>query len=245
MPGKHMKRIAAPRALILPRKEKKWVYKVSPGAHPVERSVPLAVLVRDHLQLCETGREARRIIGAGDVHVDGVARRDHKFAVGLMDVIHVPKTKQTYRLLLDHHARLIPIEIKSQEAGWKLARVENKTTITGGKTQLNLHDGRNILLAKDTYKTGDVLKIELPSQKIIGGHKMGQGSLGLVVAGAHAGEVANIKAVEVKKGPFPNMVLLAGGDGNEFRTIKDYVFPIGEKTSEIKLPTPAVKIDGQ
>src|SRR5688500_4380239 len=158
MAGKHMKRIAAPRALILPRKEKKWVYKVSPGAHPVQRSVPLAVLVRDHLHLCETGREARRIIGAGDVLVDGTIRRDHKYAVGLMDVVSIPKTKQTFRLLLDHHARLVPVEIKAQEAGWKFAQIANKTTITGGKCQINLHDGRNILLPKDTYKTGDVLK---------------------------------------------------------------------------------------
>jgi small subunit ribosomal protein S4e len=244
MAGKHMKRIAAPRALILPRKEKKWVYKVSPGAHPVLRSVPLAVVVRDHLHLCQTGREARRIIGAGDVHVDGVPRRDHKYPVGLMDVVQVPKTKQAFRILLDHHARLVPVEIKAAEAAWKFARIENKTTITGGKCQLNLHDGRNILVPKDTYKTGDVLKLELPTQKIIGGHKMGEGSLGLVTGGAHAGEVATIKGVEVKKGPFPNMVSLSGGAGKEFRTVKDYVFPIGDKTPEIKLPTAVIQ-DGQ
>jgi len=236
MAGKHMKRIAAPRALILGRKEKKWVYKVSPGAHPVQRSIPLAVLVRDHLNLCETGREARRIIGAGDVLVDGEKRKDHKYAVGLMDVVTVPKTKQAFRILLDHHARLVPTEIKATEAGWKLARVENKTTIKGGKTQVNLHDGRNLLLAKDQYKTGDVLKLEVPTQKVLGTHKMAAGTLGLVVGGAHAGEVGPIKAIEVKKGPYENLVLLTGSEGQEFRTIKAYVFPVGEKTADIKMP---------
>ncbi|MBI2078117.1 MAG: 30S ribosomal protein S4e [Euryarchaeota archaeon] len=243
MPGKHMKRIAAPRALILPRKEKKWVYKVSAGPHPVERSIPLAVVVRDHLHLCETGREARRIIGAGDVTVDGAAQKDHKFPVGLMDVVSVPKTKQTFRILLDHHARLIPVEVKGDEARWKLARVENKTTVTGGKTQINLHDGRNILVPKDQYKTGDVLKLEVPTQKVLGTHKLGAGSLGLITGGAHAGEVAPIKAVEVKKGPYPNMVVLTNKEGTEFRTIKDYVFPVGEKTAEVKIPE--AKTDGQ
>lgn len=243
MAGKHMKRIAAPRALALPRKEKKWVYKVSPGPHPVDRSIPLAVLVRDFLKLCQTGREARRIIGAGDVLVDGRPEKDHKFPVGLMDIVTVPKAKVAIRLLLDHHARLVPIEVKAEETRFKLARVENKTTVRGGKTQINLHDGRNILLAKDQYKTGDVLKLEVPTQKVLGTHKMAPGTLGLVTAGAHAGEVANIKDIEVKKGPFPNMVLLAAADGREFRTIKDYVFPVGDKAPEIKLPE--VVVNGQ
>lgn len=236
MPGKHMKRIAAPRALSLPRKEKKWVFKPSAGPHPVGRSIPLAVLVRDYMRLCETGREARRIIGAGDVLVDGLARKDHKFPVGLMDVVTVPKTKQAFRILLDHHARLVPVAIPAEEARWKLARVENKTTVKAGKTQINLHDGRNLLLAKDQYKTGDVLKIEVPTQKVLGTHKLAPGSLGLVVGGAHAGEVAPIKGVEIKKGPYPNMVVLSGAGDAEIRTIKDYVFPVGEKTAEIKLP---------
>jgi len=236
MAGKHMKRIAAPRALILPRKEKKWVYKVSAGPHPVERSIPLAVLIRDHLKLCETGKEARRIIGAGDVLVDGTKQKDHKFPVGLMDVVTVPKTKGAFRILLDHHARLVPTEIKAADAGWKLARVQNKTTIKGGKTQINLHDGRNILVPKDQYKTGDVLKLEVPTQKVLGTHKMAPGSLGLVVGGAHAGEIGPIKGIEIKKGPYANLVILTGAEGQEFRTIKDYVFPVGEKTSDVKMP---------
>lgn len=236
MAGKHMKRIAAPRALILPRKEKKWVYKQSPGPHSVLRSIPLAVLVRDHLGLCQTGREARRIIGAGDVLVDGLPRKDHKFPVGLMDVVTVPKTKQAFRILLDHHARLVPTEIKSTEANWKLARVENKTTVKGGKTQVNLHDGRNILLPKDQYKSGDVLRLEVPTQKVLGAHKMAAGTLGLIVGGAHAGEISPIKDIEIKKGPYANLVVFTGSEGQEFRTVKDYVFPVGEKTSDVKVP---------
>lgn len=236
MAGKHMKRVAAPRALVLRRKEKKWVYKASPGPHPVERSIPLAVLVRDYLRLCQTGREARRIVGAGDVQVDGKPQRDHKFPVGLMDVVAIPKAKRSIRLLLDHHARLVPVEIQAVEASWKLARVEDKTTVRGGKTQINLHDGRNLLLPKDDYKTGDVLKIEVPTQKVLGLHKLAPGTLALITGGAHAGEVASIKDVEVRKGPYPNMVLLADPQASEFRTIKDYVFPVGEKSSDVKMP---------
>lgn len=235
MPGKHLKRLAAPRALILHRKEKKWTYKVTAGPHPVDRSIPLALVVRDFLKLCDTGREARRIIGSGDVLVDGLKQKNHKHPVGLMDVVHVPSTKSHYRVLLDYHARLHLVPIKADEAKWKLCRVRNKTTVRGGRTQLNLHDGRNLLLAKNEYATGDALKIELPTQKVLGVHRFTPGVLGLVVQGSHAGTIAPIRAVEVKKGPYPNLVVLEGPQG-EFRTIKDYVFPVGEKASDVKLP---------
>lgn len=235
MAGKHLKRLAAPRALILARKEKKWTYKVTAGPHPVERSISLALVVRDHLKLCDSGREARRIIGAGLVHVDGAPQKNHKHPVGLMDVVHVPALKAQYRILMDYHARLHLVPIKPEEARWKLCRVQDKTTVPGGKTQLNLHDGRNVLLPKNDYATGDCLKLELPTQKVLGAHKMSPGVLGMVTNGAHAGQIAPIKGIEVKKGPYPNLVVLEGSAG-EFRTIKDYVFPVGSKTADVKLP---------
>jgi small subunit ribosomal protein S4e len=235
MAGKHEKRLAAPRAIQLHRKEKKWSYKASPGPHPHERSIPLAMVVRDYLKLCDTGREARKIIGAGAVLIDGKKEKNHKHPVGLMDVVQVPATKQSFRVLLDRHARLQLVTIPEAEARWKLTRVQNKTTVPGGKIQLNLHDGRNILVPKTEYKTGDVLKLEVPTQKVLGAHKLTPGNLGLVTNGAHAGTIATIKGVEVKKGPYPNIVVF-GRDEGEFRTIKDYVFPVGEKAADVKLP---------
>lgn len=243
MAGKHLKRLNAPRAVQLHRKEFKWTYKVTAGPHPHQRSIPLALVVRDYLTLCDTGREARRIIGAGLITVDGVPQKNHKHPVGLMDVVAVPATKQSYRVVIDRHARLQLVPIAADEARWKLSLVQNKSTIPGGKTQLNLHDGRNILLAKNDYKTGDALKIELPTQKVLGVHKLATGTLGLVIDGAHAGTIAPIKAVEVKKGPYPNMVVLNNDQGGEFRTIKGYVFPVGEKSSDVKLPE--VPVDAQ
>lgn len=236
MAGKHLKRLAAPRAIQLHRKEKKWTYKANPGPHPVDRSIPLALIVRDYLKVCDSGREARRIIGAGSVNVDGVPQKNHKHPVGLMDVVALPTLNQSYRVVLDRHARLQLVPLAPEEARWKLSRVENKTTVPGGKTQLNLHDGRNILVPKDEYKTGDALKIEVPSQKILGIHRFGPGTLALVTQGAHAGQIAPIKGVELKKGPYPNIVLLTGEGGTDFRTVKDYVFPVGAKQADVKLP---------
>ena len=143
--SKHMKRLAAPRSWVIPRKTNVYTTKPRPGAHPVERALPLATVVRDFLKLTETGREARRVIGAGDVLVDGRIVKDAKFAVGFQDVVSVPKTKQAWRVFIDDKARLRIVAIAADQAAWKLAQITGKTTVTGGRTQLNFHDGRNLL----------------------------------------------------------------------------------------------------
>lgn len=233
--GHHQKRMASPRSWSVSRKAFKWIVKSAPGAHRLQNSLPLLVVVRDFLKLTETNREARRVIGAGDILVDGRPQKDYKAPVGYFDVISIPKIKKHFRVLVDHRSRITVNPIDEKESGWKLARVENKSTVKGGLTQLNLHDGRNILVVKDTYKTGDTLKIALPSQEIQGSVPFKPGSLCLVTGGRHAGEVASLDAVEVKRLSGENLVTLTRGE-TVLRTVKSYVFPIGAKKSEVSLP---------
>src|SRR5512137_657676 len=178
---KHIKRMAAPNSWAIPRKTSYWVTKPRPGPHGTTESMPLLGVVRDMLKLCDNSREARFIIGSRGIAVDGTIVTDYKFPVGLMDVVSVLKTKQNFRMLVNYkaHFQLVPIE--EAEKGWKLARVDNKTSVKKGKVQLNLHDGRCILLPKDQHKTGDVLKIELPSQKVLKTLRLEKGSLALVI----------------------------------------------------------------
>ena len=89
--SKHLKRLAAPRTVKLHRKEKTWTVKPSPGPHPLDKSVPLCLIVRDYLGLCDTYKEAKRIIANGDILVDSIKRKNHKFPCGLMDTISIPK----------------------------------------------------------------------------------------------------------------------------------------------------------
>ena len=42
----------------------------------------------------------------------------------------------------------------------------NKTTIKGGKTQLNLHDGKNVIIDENDYAVGDVINLKVPEQEI-------------------------------------------------------------------------------
>ena len=229
--SKHLKRLASPRMWNIPRKTSTWVVKPSPGAHPIENAIPLLVGVRDFLKLGNIASESKHIIGNGDILVDGSVTRQYKRPIGLMDVISIPKLNLHYRILLDIRGRLKFIKIGKEEAKWKLARIENKTTTKGGQTQLNLHDGRNIIMKKNKYKTGDVLKIALPGQKILAHYPFDSGNLAMLIGGNHIGEFATISRYEQIKNPKPNIVYFEG-----FSTIKNYVFIVGHEKPEITAP---------
>ena len=230
--SKHMKRLTAPISWPVSRKSHVWVTKPSPGPHPINRSMPLLVVIRDLANYCDTAREARRIIGQRKILVDGRIANNYKMPIGLMDVISIPDTKENFRLLMDRLGHFRLMRITNDEAKWKFVRIENKTTIKGGKTQLNCHDGRNIVLKKDAQKTGNTLKIGIPDQKILSSHEFKEGNIAYLIGGSHIGQLATIDKTEITKSSANNIVKFKDG----FSTIEDYVFVVGEKSSDIALP---------
>jgi small subunit ribosomal protein S4e len=232
----HMKRLASPRAWKIHKKAATWVPKPSPGKHAIDTSIPLGLILRDYLSICGTMTEAKRVIGNREIHVDGRVATSHKTPVGLMDVVSVPKMQKNYRVVIDHHGRVALSEIAANQATWKFCRVENKTTITGGRTQLNLHDGRNVIVKETNFKTGDTLKIELPAQKIVAHYPFGSGMTALLTGGGHVGQFAKVNGAEQEnRSSFANLVPMKSGS-DEYSTIKPYVFLVGKDKPEIALP---------
>jgi len=232
--SKHMKRLNAPRSLKLHRKENIWTIKTSPGPHPIEESIPLGLIVRDYLNFADTLDETKRIISNGEFEVDGVIRKNHKFPCGLMDVISIPKMKKDYRILYNIRGKLTLVPTSTNEASWKLCRIENKTIIKGKKVQLNLHDGENLIVKKDEYKTGDVLKINFKDKKIDELYKFEKGTISIIIGGSHIGEIANIEDIQTISSPKPNLTKMKGK--TNFSTLQDFVFPIGKNKPIIELP---------
>ena len=232
--SKHLKRLNAPRALELHRKEIKWAIKASPGPHPLEEAIPLGMIVRDYLKLCDTLREAKKIIADGEILVDGVKRKNHKYPCGLMDVLSIPKMKKDYRVLFNQNGKLTLLPINTKDASWKLYRIENKTILKGKRVQLNFHDGSNILLDKNQYKTGDVLKISFKDNKISDIYDFSKGTVTMIIGGSHIGQIANIEDLKIVPSSKSNLAKMKGT--NEFSTLQDYVFPIGKNKPVINLP---------
>src|SRR5437016_6318082 len=166
------------------------------------------------------------------VSVDGRVVTDPKFPVGLMDVLTLHETKAHYRMLVDTRGRMSLVGIEAGDATWKLCRVEDKTTVRGGKTQVNLHDGRNVVLAKDAYKTGTTLKIHVPGQKVVEHYELGKGAPVLVTAGKHVGQIAHVSDVQRTRNPRANIVTFTEG----FSTDIGKVFVVGTEGPAIKTP---------
>ena len=137
--SKHMKRLASPRTWSIPKKGNVWVTRQNAGPHPIQSSIPLLIAIRDELKYCDTAREAKRIIAQKEIIVDGKPVRDPKRPLGIMDVVRIPKVKEQFRVLPDEHGRIKLVPISPEEAKWKLVRIENKTKVRLGRTQLTVN----------------------------------------------------------------------------------------------------------
>jgi small subunit ribosomal protein S4e len=237
--SKHLKRLAAPRVLRIPRKERALTIRAAPGPHPFKQAIPLGLLLRDYLGLCDTYKEARKIVSNGDIFVDAKKRKNFKFPCGLMDVVSIPKMRKYVRILYDRNGKLTLVPISESDAEWKLCRIENKTIMKGKKIQLNFHDGRNKLVDKDDYKTGDVLKLTFKENTIDEVYKFDKGTVSMIIGGSHVGEIASINEIQIVASSKPNLVSLKGE--KEFSTIAEYVFPIGKAKPAITIPEVSIQ----
>ena len=249
---RHLKTYAAPK--FWPVRERVGVFTVkpSPGPHPASRSIPLLIVVRDILGYAKTAREARKLIGRGYFKVDGRVRRDYKYPVGLMDVLEVTETEEYYRVIPYPTKFMILHPITKEEAYFKLGRIENKSTVSGGHIQLHLHDGRNILIKvsdpmkpveAEPYRTLGTLKISLPGQEILDYAPLEKESLAIIVGGRNVGRVGRIIDVHKAMGRKRSIVTLEDKNGDKIQTSLSYVFVIAKPGEDpwISLPEGAWK----
>jgi len=235
--SKHLKRLDLSRAIQVPRKEYKFATKPRAGPHPNEESIALGMLIRDYLHLSDTMWETKKILVKRTVRVNGKVETDHKYPVGFMDVISIPEIKKYYRVLYDTLGRLRLVEIGEEDSKWKLSRIEDISTVKGGKFQYHLHDGRNLLLEKKLYSTGDTLQIDLEKGDIISHIPLAENNYAFITGGKNVGRIGRIESYKVVNAITPNMVKFKEG----FETSKDNVFPIG--TVRPLVQPPEVKVE--
>ncbi len=235
--SRHMKALAAPQVQRVPRKERPWTVKPSPGPHPATRSLPLLIVLRDVLKVAESNREARKIISNGEVMVDGKAVRDYKWPIGVMDVVEMPKVGEQYRVLPDPTGTLRLIPIPKEEARLKIVRVEGVTTLKGGHFEVHLSGGRNILVrVSDPAKPGqlpyrplDSLLLTLPDSEVKDRVELKVGNLALVVWGKNMGRSGKVVSVTRGWGWERSVVALEDPSGNRFETSLDSVYVVGRE----------------
>jgi len=197
--SKKLKRQMAPMFWGIGRKEKRFVVTVKPGPHKKNNSIPTAVLLRDKMKVVSTLREAKSVIYAGKITVDGVKRKSLHHGIGLMDVVELDGVSDSYRLVPKDGTILTPIKISVDEKNKKIVKVTGKTSIKGDKTQIKFHDGRT-LISDELVNVNDSCVLQIPEQKILEVIKLEKNTKILVTSGINAGKTGEVK--EIKEGTF-------------------------------------------
>ena len=231
----HLKRLNAPDSWHIAKKTTKFITKTAPGPHNAN-AMPIAVWLRDHMGLARNLKEVKQILNQNDVIVNGRPCRDPKMGIGIFDIISLPKINKFYRILRDKNGRHVSIEIDADAAKTRLCKVKNKTIIPGGKVQLNMRDGAN-LLADNTIKSGDSIVLSLEPEtrfKIVDHFPFAVGNMAMVIGGRHSGKVARSIDIVKMSGSVPNKIILDDeSTKTRFDTISPYIYMVGRQTPAI------------
>ncbi len=226
------KREMAPKFWRIEIKTKAFATSPSPGPHPALSSIPLRIVIRDILGIAESAAEARTILNAGKIQVDGVVRKDPGFPVGLMDIIHVPDMQKYYRVMPSQKGLIMKEMTKDYDK--KMLKIKNKRMLRGNKIQLNFHDGSNVITTKTDYKPNDVVVVKLPSKEITAHVSLDTGASLLITGGKNVGKIAKLKKIEKISGSRADELLVETKDG-DYKTQIKFVFAIGKEKPLIDL----------
>jgi small subunit ribosomal protein S4e len=227
--NRHLKRLAKSRMLEINPKKALWLIKSAAGAHKTDESIPMLILLREILCIAKNAKEAKRLLSNGEILIDGKIRHSTHYAIGLMDIVSLPKIKKYYQVF-SIKGRLKLIEISESDSKIKSCRIVNKTPITGNKVQLNLHDGKNIIIEKeeDQFRVGDTVRITIPECKVDAFLKLEKGSHCYIYRGKHSGRLGILDEIIEQPGGQPSDAKLKVND-QELRTRKDYLFAVSKE----------------
>jgi small subunit ribosomal protein S4e len=234
--GDHLKRFMAPESWHITRKTNKFITKTSPGPHNAN-ALPVAVWLRDQMGYALNMKEVKQILHQHDVIINGRPCRDPKMGIGIFDIISMPKIGKYYRMLRDKNGRHKTVEIDAEASKTMLAKIRNKTVVSGGKVQLNMRFGANVV-ADNSYKPKDsiVLSLEPESRyKIVDHFPFAIGNMAMIIGGKHSGKVARIVGITKIAGSGPNRVSLEDEQTKErFETVETFIYMVGRETPALK-----------
>lgn len=230
MTKRHLKRIAAPDFGKIARKKSMWITRPNPGPHPLRQCLTLDLIIREKLKFADTQRESKKAIKSGQILVDQRVTLDHKRPVGLMDVLSLKD--MNYRVVLNKKNSLVLIEIPETQKHLKLCKVTGKKVQKKGKIQINLHDGRSILVTDNKIKVNDSLILNLTTGKIEEHIPFEKGCAIYLTGGSHPGTIAFYEGVKKTSSLVPDLLIVKSGK-EVFETAKSYAFAVGKSAPSL------------
>ncbi|NKE35565.1 30S ribosomal protein S4e [Natronococcus sp. JC468] len=223
---KHQKRLSVPKSWPVERKTDVFTVKADAGPHG-EDGVPLVVLLRDVLGYVDSKKEARYALSEDSILVNGEPINDEQRPIGMFDIVAFPGREEYYRVFPDEGGRLALTEIDAEAADSRLGKIENKQQVSGGDTQLTLHDGTNVVVDEE-YSTNDSIVVDNDDKSIVAHFPYEEGALVTAVRGNHGGKIGEVSEIDVTPGSGSNIVTVETDDDEPFETVEEYVVVIDE-----------------
>ena len=225
----HIKRLAAPKTWPINKKKEKFIIRPNPGPHSFKTDIPLNIILKNLIKNIKTSKEGKYLLTHKEIFVNNKIRRNPKLLVGFMDTISIPLTEKFYRVSINKSGKICLIPIKENESKIKLCKIKSKKIIKKGMVQLNFSNGENMLVNKKDYGVNDVVVINSVDNKISNLLKFKKGSLVYINKGKKVGEIGKIEDIKGKE------IIIKLKNKKIIKTLKDYVFVIGEDKPIITL----------
>jgi len=177
----HQKRLSAPKHYDIDRKGLTYT-TTTEGSRSPEQGIPAVVFLREVTGYAETKKEAKKIIGDGQLFRNGDRITNFRDTVGIMDVIEIEETSEAYRMLPASNS-LVFQETSDHRV---TAKITGKS-VEGDDYIYHLHNGENFRTSEE-FSTGSTLVFNGDAEE----HEMSEGEEAVILSGQHAGEVADI-----------------------------------------------------
>jgi len=188
----HLKRSAMPVTWPLPRKGTKYI--VSPAGPYGMNGIPLALFLKTVLKIAKNLNQIKEILNEKQILVNGRIVKEPKFSVGMFDIITIPKLKANYLVAIENK-KIAAREIPAADAKNKFCKVIGKKKISGGKIQINLYGGRNII-TDEKVGINDSIILNLEKNKVMKVLPLKEGSFVEIIGGKNIGASGEVKKIE-------------------------------------------------
>ena len=159
-----------------------------------------------------TAREVRKILRDEEILIDNRVIKNPKFPVGVMDIINIKSKNEYFILFINSNNKYQLKKINNEESKLKLCKIINKKTLKKRITQLNLYDGRNVLVEKDNYKPGDTIILDLKNNKINSHLKLEKNAFVYIIGGKYIGSIGRVENITERKGLQVAKILIKIGE---------------------------------
>jgi small subunit ribosomal protein S4e len=156
----------------------------------------------------------------------------------MFDILAFTEREEYYRVFPETGGRLALTEIDADAANSRLGKIVSKGHVTGGATQLTLHDGENVRIDEESveYDTKDSLVVDNETNEIVAHFPYEEGALVTAVDGSHSGDIGRIEEIRVTAGSGDNTVTVTTDD-DAFETIEEYVVVIDDQFVDSEAPS--------